>query len=106
MDADMNAIVKRRDTASAQKFPAITRTGQATDVVYEGMLPGVRSLEERLWLAVQDAAMEKPTLCPAELGAVSVSACIGALLSAREGKAISLPIQPETLEGKEVWAIS
>ena len=39
-------------------------------------------------------------------GAAAVSNCVGALIASRKGSAVSLPIDPESLEGKESWPIS
>jgi hypothetical protein len=57
--------------------------------------------------AAEDVRRGEPdVLCPPEAGRVAVSACIGALAAAREGRRIDLPIDPGTSVGKERWPIS
>lgn len=106
MDADLNMLIRQRDMKAAEKFPKLTRTGPALEQIFEGRLPGVLSLEERLNAALVDALEKHPRICTAKTAAAAVSSCIGALVSAREGKAIDLPIRSPSPWVEEAWPIS
>ena len=106
LDADLNAVIRRRDNASVEKFPKVTRTGPAGERIFEGMLPDVLSLEKRLNAAVDDALEDQARICPGSIASNAVSACVGALISSREKKAVNLPVDPESDWGKQSWPIS
>jgi predicted dehydrogenase len=106
-DGDMERVsIRRRDRAAVERFPAITRTGPAVELLSEGPLPGMRHYLEGLAVALSEAAAGEIVTSPAEAGLEAVSSCVGALLAAREGVAIDLPIDPGSAEGRETWPIS
>lgn len=98
--------VVRRNMADVAKFPAVTRTGPAMDAVFTGELPGVLRGNDAGRAGFLQLACGEGNASPGESSAASVNACIGALVSGREGKAVDLPISPASLWGREVWPIS
>lgn len=98
--------VARRDMAAVRTFPAVTRTGPAVDVLFNGELPGVLRGNDAGRLAFTQLASGVVNACPGESAAASVNACIGALVSGREGKTVELPIPSAGPWGREVWPIS
>jgi predicted dehydrogenase len=98
--------VRRRDREAVERFPAVTRTGAAVETLLEGQLPGMRSFQEGLETALEETAAGEVVTSPAAAGEEAISSCIGALVSAREGRAIDLPIRPDSPEGREPWPIS
>ena len=105
-DEYISAAVLRRDRASVQRFPAITRTGKPIDVLADGQLPGVRGFNDGLRAAALELLGSDMRSAPASVGVQSVSSCIGALVSARERKVVELPIDPGSSLGQETWPIS
>jgi predicted dehydrogenase len=106
MDYDYEVTVYRRDPTDIARFPAITRTGPARQLAFKGALPGVvdgltalSAHLERLWVGDDSAS-------PAAAGALAVHAVIGALVAAREGRAIDLPLDPQSAWARESWPIS
>ncbi|MCG3204417.1 MAG: Inositol 2-dehydrogenase/D-chiro-inositol 3-dehydrogenase [Elusimicrobia bacterium] len=106
MDIDLGAVIRVRDKAMVKQFPAITRTGPASEIIFQGVLPGVIPFEQRMKNAVLDTFKTGPRDCPGEVGFAAVSSVVGALVSAREKKSISLPLDPNSDVGKEIWPIS
>ena len=102
----LEARVFARDRASVEKFPAITRTGRASQPVGEGALAGVLGFEDGIRGALDDVAQARPGVSAGSIGRTAVSACIGALLSSRERRAVDLPIDPASAAGRENWPIS
>lgn len=106
IDNQLNVDVRGRDLAMVEKFPSVTRTGPTPEILFKGRLPGVLSLEEGLKAAGEDALKQEDKLCTGAMAHRAVSACIGALISAREKRGIDLPIDPDSEWGKEDWPIS
>lgn len=106
-DSDIGVIsVRRRDRAAVERFPAITRLGPLVEILAEGKLPGMRPFEEGLRAALAEAAAGNTSTSPATAGLDAVSATIGALIAAREGQAVDLPIDSSSEYGRECWPIS
>jgi len=106
LDYDYEVVVYRRDGDDVARSPAVTRTGPARQVAFKGQLPGVldgpcalQDCLSRLWAG--DTSPAPPTAALAALNGT-----IGALLAAREGRRIALPILPTSPEGREVWPIT
>lgn len=106
LDAELNVSVWRRDQEAVTKFPAITRTGPASERVFEGQLPEVLTLSAGIRNLVDEVGAGQNRTCPARHGAASVNACIAALLSARLGRSIDLPIESGSTWGGAPWPIS
>ena len=66
----------------------------------------MQSFEEGLNEMLQGVARGDVSAADGSVGVDAVSACIGMLLSAREGHAVSLPIDPNSEHGQELWPIS
>jgi predicted dehydrogenase len=105
-DEFISATVLRRDRASVERFPAITRTGKPVNVLADGPLPGVRGFNDGLHAAGLELLGNDMRSASASVGVQSVSSCIGALVSARERKVVELPIDPGSSFGQETWPIS
>ena len=101
-----HVTARRRDRAAVERFPAVTRTGPAVETLLDGKLPGTRTFDEGLDAALAETAAGSAGTSPGAAGLEAVSSCIGALLAAREGRAIDLPIDPDSPEGRETWPIS
>lgn len=106
LDGNLNGRLLRRDPVAVTRFPAITRTGSADQVLFEGTLPGALSYLEGMRRAIEEVRLGMFPICPAELGATAVSGCIGALVASRERRQVFLPLDPSSVCGKERWAIS
>jgi len=105
LDAMLEARVLRRDPAAVQRFPAVTRTGPASELRFQGTVPGVRGYLDGMRRAFEDV-VDGDVLCPGEAGAAAVTACIGALVASRDGHAVTLPLDPSSKQGREPWPIS
>ena len=106
MDPNLNVSIVRRDPTAVERFPEVTRTGPASVLLFEGQLPGVRSQDEWMADALEQTCSGSVRTAPGSVGLASVAACIGALVSAREGKGIDLPIDPSGPLDVETWPIS
>lgn len=98
--------VRRRDRAAVERYPAVTRIGPAVETLFEGQLPGMLSFREGLEVALSETAAGEVVTSPAAAGLEAISSCIGALVAARDGTAIDLPIEADSPEGREQWPIS
>ncbi len=98
--------VRRRDRAAVERYPAVTRTGPAVETLFEGQLPGMLTFQEGLEAALSETAAGEALTSPGAVGLEAVSSCIGALVAARDGRAIDLPIEANSPEGLEPWPIS
>ena len=106
VDGDLTVTVLRRDPAAVAKFPAVTRTGPATEVLVSGRLPGVREYLAGMRTAAAELVEGAELTCPAGIGAEAVAACIGALVAAREGRMLDLPLARSDGRTRESWPIS
>ena len=98
--------VLRRDPAAVERYPAVTRIGPAVEAIFDGVLPGMLSFQEGLEAALSETAAGEVVTSPGAAGLEAVSSCIGALVAAREGTSIDLPIEADSPEGRESWPIS
>lgn len=104
---DLRTKIFRRDKDMVERFPAITRTGPASDLLYDGFLPGVADFMGSMRAALVELLSSKASLgCSGNVGAVSVSAVVGALTSGRERQPVELPIASESIRGQKAWPIS
>src|SRR3954470_11086137 len=104
---DLRTVIMRRDMASVHKFPAVTRTGPASELLRDGLMPDVREFMDCMGAAVKELVEgENDLQSPGEIGHSALSAVIGALISGRERRPVRLPIDPESPWGREEWPIS
>jgi predicted dehydrogenase len=106
IDDELHAVVRRRDPAVTSQLPALTRTGMPQQVLFQGALPGSIHHLQGLQSAIREVWCGQPLTTTGETGAIAVGSIIGALLAAREGRMIGLPIAPDSQEGGERWPIS
>ena len=99
-------LIRRRDRSAVERFPAVTRTGPASELLFEGQLPGMVPFPSSMELALSEVARGGPVTCTGAHGAAAAGACIGLLISAREHQAVKLPIDPKSPDGHELWPIS
>ena len=105
-DDDGHVVLRRRNPAAVQRFPAVTRTGPADDILFRGRLPDTLSFEASMQLAVREVMEGALLTAPGRIGAEAINTMIGALLSAREHRPVTLPIDAASSWAKEPWPIS
>jgi predicted dehydrogenase len=107
VDKDLQTvIIRRRDQAAVAKFPAVTRIGPATEILFEGRLPGMPTYLEGIKNAITELEQGAELTCPGALAAEAVGSSVGALVASRERKSIGLPLSPDSPWGRESWPIS
>ncbi len=107
MDSGPNfVIIRRRDMRAVRDFPAVTRTGPGAETLLQGNLAGVLPFEECLTAGIMEVMQQEVKVCPAFCAANALSACIGALVSARDQRPVSFPIAGESQWARETWSIS
>jgi predicted dehydrogenase len=106
VNSGLDVTLCRRDATMVARFPAVTRTGPAAERVYAGRPPGVPEYDDAMCHALTELAGGEALTAPGAVGATAVAACIGALAASREGRAVSLPIDPAGALGTEIWPIS
>jgi predicted dehydrogenase len=102
----LDVSILQRDRAAVAQFPSVTRTSPAATLLAKGQLPDVRPFHAGLQAAAHELLFADTPTCPAAVGVTSVSSSIGALVSAREGIAIDLPLTPDSQWGQEHWPLS
>jgi hypothetical protein len=103
---DFDVKITRRPAADVAKFPQVTRAGLATEVAYEGPVPGALRGDEPTLRLYDAVASGDERIFPAALAAQAVGACIGALEAGRSGRIVQLPIDPDSEVGRTEWPIS
>jgi predicted dehydrogenase len=106
IDGELAVRVRRRDAESVARFPAVTRTGQPSVTLWDGPLPGVETYLDGMRAATVEVLAGGPLTCTGQAGAVAVDACIGALVAARDGREVALPLDPQDAAFTERWPIS
>lgn len=106
LNGDGEVVLRQRDMEAVQRFPAITRTGPANEVLFSGQLPHTLPFEAHMLVAAREVLQGLPPTVPGSVGAVAVGSIIGALLSAREQTPIKLPLAATSSWGQESWNIS
>jgi len=95
-----------RDPEEITRFPAVTRTGEASEVLFEGAPPGFLDVTEATAKLLDEIESEDVQTFPSEDALTVVGACIGALASGRDGVKVELPLMPNSQLGSEEWQIS
>ena len=106
IDDELNVIARRRDMKAVGRFPSITRTGPVVEDLFRGQLPGMSTLADGMKAALSEIQHGEGITVPGFTGVAAVSSCVGALLASRRKETVSLPIDPDTAEGKESWPMS
>ena len=106
IDDELNVIARQRDMKAVEQFPSITRTGPVVTDLFRGQLPGMFSLADGMKTALSEIQNGKKMTVPGSAGVTAVSSCVGALLASRSERAVPLPIDPDTTEGRESWPMS
>jgi len=106
IDDELNVTARRRDMKAVGQFPSITRTGPVIVDLFRGQLPGVSSLADGMKTALSEIQRGEGITVPGSAGVTAVSSCVGALLASRRKETVSLPIDPDTMEGRESWPMS
>jgi predicted dehydrogenase len=105
-DEYVSATVLRRDQAAVERFPAMTRTGKAVEVLSTGQLSAARGFNHGLRAAALELISGNMQSAPARVGVESVSSCVGAILSGRDRRTVDLPIDPASSWGQDMWPLS
>lgn len=103
---NLDVEVRRRVSADVERFPAVTRVGEPSDLAFTGPVPGLRSPEERTTILLNEIESGGTRHLPPPLALQALGACIGALAAGRSRQAVSLPIDPDSVLGQEEWPIS
>jgi predicted dehydrogenase len=98
--------VRLRDSKDVASFPAITRLGQPTDLVFKGSLQGVLSREEGTRRLLGEIETREVITLPPSDALKALEVMIAALESGRTGSAVLLPIDSESETGRTEWPIS
>ena len=95
-----------RDSSQLAAYPSVTRVGIASEILYEGEIPGVISIEEAYSVLLEEVTSGNIVVFKPELALQAVSSCSGALWASRKDKRVSLPLHPENDAGKMEWPFS
>jgi hypothetical protein len=106
MGLEPTVTVCKRDEAAIKRFPAVTRTGAAGDLVFEGPIPQVLELEGEMGKLLDEVEGLTPQSFRSENALEVLGACIGALEAGRTGIAVDFPIDPKSDLGQRTWPIS
>lgn len=98
--------IARRDRDAVAAYPAVTRCGPASELLFDGRLPDTTGAAGTGVRAIREAAGSGPVTASGRVGAAAVSAVIGALIAGRERRAIELPLSPGSPWHAEEWRIS
>src|SRR5690606_36032591 len=91
LESDLSVRIRRRDPTAVEQYPAVTRTGPATEVLFEGTPAGVLPYLDGMKAAAEDVRNGAAPKSPGSAGVVAVTACTGALVAARGGRAVPPP---------------
>jgi predicted dehydrogenase len=105
-DVAWHVVLRRRDPELVQRWPAVTRTGAAGEVVHAGPLSGTLGFAAALAAAPADVAGDGAPAVDGDVGLAAVHAVIGALAGGRDRIAIALPIPLHSRHAIEPWPIS
>ena len=106
IDGDLSVLLRCRDPAAVKRYPAITRTGSAGEVLFQGVLPGVLAWSDGVRMALEQLVRGDAAACPGRVGAAAVVACAGALAATREDRVVELPITATSAWWEKRWPIS
>lgn len=100
-------VVLRRDPSEMSPDLPVTRTGKATEVLYDGPVPGAPSSVADAFDRLYGEVLERrPVTFRPRQAYEALQACIGALLAAENRFAVDLPIVPQSLAGRRAFSIS
>jgi predicted dehydrogenase len=100
---DSNRVtIERRDAAAT----TVTRTGIASERIYEGDIPGSIWGDSAIARALDEVIAARVRTLPPEVALDALGACVGALASGESGARIELPISPKSSLGRRRWPIS
>ena len=98
--------VARRLEEEIERFPAVTRLGETSDVVFEGPVPGIIDADAAL-LRIHRELNESGNISFSGGDAMaSIEACVGALASGKTGRSMTLPLDPLDEHAIAEWTIS
>ena len=98
--------IRRRSQEELDRFPAITRTGVATNVVQDIPPISLYSADERTKMLIDEIDSGSFLICPPQVALQSLGACIGALAAGENRSRVELPINPDSHIGRTEWPIS
>lgn len=106
LGANDTVVVLHRDEAQLVAYPQVTRTGNASKILYDGPIPGLLTSEQATISVIKEVEQGDVRKFPPEDALQAVGACIGALSSGASRQAVSLPIEPSSEIGRRRWPIS
>ena len=103
---NLEVVTRGRDPITVAKFPAVTRTGSASETLFSGAMEGVVTAEAATSRILDELDAETLPSALAEHALVALSASIGALEAGKTGQKVELPIDPNSELGQQIWPIS
>ena len=103
---EWHAKAYRRVASEIKKFPSVTRTGSPSEICFKGRLERVRTRDQSTILQMDEIDSGEIQVFPPALSLEVLGACIGAITSGAEGRALPLPIDPHSKLGQAKWPIS
>ena len=98
--------IRSRKPSDVKKFPTITRTGELTEILYRGPIPGFLPKETRTLDLLDDIESGNVNKFPPTLALLALNSCIGALEAGRSGRRVDLPIDVNSAMAAVEWPIS
>lgn len=103
---NLEIVVRGRDPMAVAKFPAVTRTGAASEMLFTGAMDGVVSAETATGRILDELDAQTLPGSLAEHALIALSASVGALEAGQTGQKVTLPIDPNSELGQQTWPIS
>jgi len=95
-----------RDPEQLSAYPSVTRVGIGTEKLFEGVIPGIRNIEEAYSVLLEEVLSHNFQVFAPDLALQAVSSCAGALWASHKNKRIVLPLNPESEAGQMEWPFS
>lgn len=106
VDSEFGVELRGRDSEAVAAFPAVTRTGAASRLLHRGQVPGWVGFPGASEQLLDDLVAGRPLRSDPAAALVSLGGCLGALTSARDGVAVSLPLLDGDPRYFERWPVS
>ena len=103
---NLDLEIMARDASELEKFPAVTRTGEFTELVFKGSPPGLVGMNDRTEMLLDEIESGRVDRLPPRIAARSVENCVAALESGRLGRRVTLPIDLDSSTASFKWPMS
>jgi predicted dehydrogenase len=102
----LEVVIRTRDSEQTARFPAVTRTGAASEEVFAGAVDGVLPVDQATLRILDEIDSGTLSGSLADSALTAMGACVGALEAGKRGQRIDLPIDPESDTGQQTWPMS